>query len=253
MAGAGAGRDGAGGAPDGAAACGRKLAVDRGGALGGAGGVLLLTGAFDVGRAVGAAGGLRPGVLLRPALPPLATARAAALSAGLPEAGRAGEEAPVAGLAGAEAGRGASAAGRIGAAAGRLAAGRIGLELVGGETAGRAGPLGPEPAGRPELAGRAGAAGAAEADAGRTGGRVAPDEAGELDDDEPEGAVLAADEGPAEAEAALLGRPGTERTLVVASSLPAALSPGSLDFTSASVVIGVAPPPGICRDVLFGR
>jgi hypothetical protein len=202
---------------------------------------------------------LSPGVLLRAAPPPLATARAAALSAGLPEVGRAaGAEAPVAGLAGADAGREASAGGRVGAGltAGRLApADRIGLELVGGETAGRDGPFGFEPGGRPELAGRVGAAGAAEADTGRAGGRPEPvDEADELDDDGPEGAVLAADEGPAEADdVVLLGRPGAGRTLVVASSLPAALSPGSLDFTSASVVIGVAPPPGICRDVPFGR
>ncbi len=110
----------------GAAGCGRKLAVDRGGEFGGAdrggelgladGEALLVGGLAVAGRAVGAEaeGAFRPGVLGRPDAPPLATARAAALSAALVLTGRVTPgpfAAPVDGRAGAEADeRGASGA-----------------------------------------------------------------------------------------------------------------------------------------------
>jgi hypothetical protein len=111
---------------------------------------------------------------------------------------------------------------------------------------------------------------AAEA-AGRTGGRADPDEpAAEPDDDvPPEGPGLAEDGEPAEEGGAdepdldvdagedpelddvlTGGRAGAGRTRVVVSSFedrPAETSPESPSFTSAaSVVIGAAPPPGIC-------
>jgi hypothetical protein len=225
--------------------------------------VLLLTGDFIAGRAVGAgaAGGLRPGVLGRPDPPPFATARAAALSAGPAGTGRVpvgpGDDGATGGLTDGATERAGSAAGRIGVALGGrpdpVLAGRIGVELVGGEVLS---PELPDRVGAPDPApdGRAGAAaGAADADTGRTGGRTEA-EPDELDVEEgPDGgAFLATADGPAEADVVLLGRTAAGRTRVVASSLPAGLSPGSLDFTSASVVIGVAPPPGICRDGLFG-
>jgi hypothetical protein len=154
-----AGRDGA------AAGCGRKLAVERGGEFGGAarcvelggaddgGGVLLTEGRVagrtgDAGPAEAeAAGADRPGVLGRPAAPPLATARAAALSAALPPAGRPdGEPLPT---------------GRVapGAAEPELPgfAGRVPLgaepELLGGRVPLGAcpDPAGPDPAGREPL------------------------------------------------------------------------------------------------------
>jgi len=135
---------------------------------------------------------------------------------------------PVDGRAGADdAERGASGADELGRTgggpAGRLGAGDAGRALV---TCGRA---------------------AAEA-AGRAGGRAVPgveleDEPFEDDplDGEPDGG----------GDDVTVGRAGAGRTRVVDSSftvgLPDDASPESLDFTSAaSVVIGAAPPPGLC-------
>ena len=251
---------------DGAAVCGRKLAVDLGGEAGG-GVEGAAGGRDDVAEEEEDPAGLTPAALGRTEPPPLATARAAALSAAL-TAGRdelpcpvlllpAGREAlpPVAGRAdGAAAGRDGDSAGRDGDSTGRE-------DAAAGREAGASGRDG-------MVAGRDAAAAGREG--GGATGRVAPDdgdpeppdpaeEPDGVDVEEPDGAELddgfeVAGAGLADAEG-LAGRPeaAAGRTRLVTSSL-VVVTFGSLVVTSeASAVIGFVPPPGIFEDVLSGR
>jgi hypothetical protein len=95
------------------------------------------------------------------------------------------------------------------------------------------------------------------AGADRSGVTVAGAEgaAGPALDDEDAAVVFVSGVGAGAGEAARLdaaGRAGADRGVV--SSLPFEASLDSPDFTSdAFTVIGDAPPPGLCRDVLSGR
>jgi hypothetical protein len=244
----------------GAADCGRKLCVpERAGLAAGlleAGLGLLLTAGRDVGRdeaglavgeleAVGDDGGVSPGVPGRAELPPLATARAAAASAGL--------EAPRTGAAGLFDGGGVAIVGPEAEAAGRtlldcddeLDGVALDRPLLdddpdsadgdGLDAAGRALP-------EPELEGVA---------AGRDGTAVGRAGAGREDGVDAGGGVLVTD-GIEAVAAELSGRATAGRTRVVSS---AAASFGAVDVTcgDASVLIGTVPPPGFCRDVLSDR
>lgn len=233
---------------------------DRAGAAGAELGVLVTGGRAggrdEDGLDVGALGaGLRPGVLGRAeAPPPLATARAAAASAGL--------EAPRIGAGVLFAGAGVATVGPEDDGTGRtlLDWGRELLED--GVVAGRL--LLPDPAdsdeeagvdeddgvGRPldepeeeegvaPIAGRAGAtAGRAEA-AGRAADGVAA--GGVLVTDGMEAVAVDASE-----------RPVAGRTRVVSSVLESFVE-ADVTCGDASVLIGTVPPPGFCRDVLSDR
>jgi hypothetical protein len=243
------------------AACGRKLLAPERGALDDGGGLLapgLVPGRagadepdpVEVGLADG--GEFSPGVLRVDDPPPLATARAAAASAGL-EAPRIGATALLEGggvaIVGPDAEPEAAGTGRTlldcedgrelddgldGTAVGRPLpeADDDSEDVDGVAEAGR--PLdAPEPDG--VAAGRAGAA------AGR-------DEAGGVG--VAGGGVLvtageAAVTGPS-------GRAAAGRTRVVSSPPPSPL-PLDVTFGDASVLIGTVPPPGICRDVFSDR
>lgn len=229
----------------GVAACGRKLAVERGGALGTDGGELLTVG-FDAGRAVGAGAGAaeadgadRPGVLGRPVLPLVGTARVEEPPSKMLPSDRIGAEPePLEGF-------GASLAGRAEAGGDGRAGVVDGRDVTGGAD------------GRAEAAaGRAG--GFAGRFAGRIGGRTVPAD-DDPDDDPAEADGVDVGAGAAGGVARIgiddpTGRAGDAVRAWAGSSLAAELSVGSLDFTSeASAVIGVAPPPGFGRDVSSGR
>ena len=240
----------------GGAACGRKLgAVERAELLEAELGELLagrLTGrAAELDgaelEALGDDGGVRPGVLVRPAPPPLAAARAAAASAGL--------EAPRTGATGLFVGAGVVFAGvekaelerPLGAGAGRVLLDADCDDGLDGAAVGRLLPD-PDEVEAPEDGGVGRdppeGAGAGRVGAGRAGAVVDRGVAGAG------AALVTADDEVGAAEPS--GRAPAGRTRV-ASSAPASPLPLDATFGDASVLIGIVPPPGICRDVFSDR
>jgi hypothetical protein len=251
---------------DGGAASGRKLvapeALARGAGLGagvtvgfaGTVGGLASSGFADVptdgfdtedgaGGGVAAKGADRPGALGRTERPPLAIARAAAASAASEAPDRAEPE-----LEPLEDDADADVPGRV-------------LEPADSDGAEEAFDEVDEPADEMELTDAAVARAAAadpedddpedgELDDGELGAAAGPEEDAEAEPAEADPAAAEVGAGVGVEEAP--GRAGRTRGGV--SSLSVAASLASLDVTSvALIVIGDAPPPGICRDVLSGR
>jgi len=197
-----------------------------------------------------------PGVLERPEPPPLATARAAAASAGL-DAPRTGAAALFDGGGVATVGpdddpepdvtgRTLLDAGRLllDADCGGLDGTAVGRPLLDpaedvGVAAGGAGRALPEPA----LGG---------AGVGREGTAVGRDDPGRAEAAGADAGGVLVTAGRAAVAAELSGRAPAGRARVI-SSAPSSFCAGDVTCGDASVLIGTVPPPGICRDVLSDR